>query len=412
MARIVSTGFETIHGGHSTYKLYNLTLSEINRYCLNNTCAGCAETSLKTTDYLTGEWDLTDHGPNTNNDISRSWKMERYTARNRTRFAGAGTRVAASSNNAFYPTVMYFDPTKFVDGFFINCWFTEASYSGVSSYFPLFGIYNGTKSFVGYLAPESDQSGWKLAIRETTSGNVSTLVESSGVVVPSSGNSGLQHLIAGVDNTGLMTVIFNNVSISHDVSQQTGVDQYTQWQKIMIASNASANNGAGLDDMAINDGTGATDNSFPPNIRGYSVTGQMIQNTVTDFTSIGGGDMVTELTDDSSTTGITTDTTDAQITFNLPALSGSNVNDQQDTYSKIARINVSTRHVDSNRYNTVIYNTVTDTVTNNTSQDTQLATSNTSTQAHFSGFVNGGTGEWNLTNMINGDYQLKLSLTA
>lgn len=411
MARIVSTGFETIHGGQ-TNGSYNLQLNELNRYCLNNTCAGTADTQLKNNDYLTGEWDLADYGPMTT-DPSFLWKMERQSNSSiRTKFAGSGNRVVCSWGNAWYPTVMYFDPSKFTDGFFINCWLTSASYSGTSSYFPLFGIHDGSKSFISYLTPVSDQSGWKLAIRETTTGNVSTLVETAGVVVPASGNSGMQHLIAGVDNTGLMTVTFNNVSISHDVSQQTGVDQYTQWQKILIVSNNGDSTGAGIDDMAINDGTGATDNSFPPNIRGYGVTGQMTLDTVTDFTAIGGGDIVTELTDNNSATGITTDTTDAQATFNLPALSGADVEDQQDAFSKIAQINVSTRYINSNRYNTVIYNTVTDTTTNNTSQSTQLATANTSSQAHFSGYVAGGSGDWNLTNMINGDYQLKLSLTA
>ena len=288
--------------------------------------------------------------------------------------------------------IAYFDVSQFTSGFYMNCWIKWDSVIQ-NEIKTLFYIYDNTT---------------KYSVTLTNSVfNLNNVSSSSNIDTASVTLSGSTwyNLKISVTNAGVITADINGNS----VTTSTGVT-FSSWTTLCALLTREFTEGShriAVDDLAINDGSGASDNGLPPSIRGYNFFDAATLNASNNFSTTGGGTILGNLQDGSDSTGVTSSTDLDVLDFNLPTLSGTGMLEGIGDFSGIEAINVYTRQAEATTGGAVLNVKIEDdtaAVSNNSDINLPLSASERSTT-----LFNDGSSDWNLTNLNNGAFDLTLT---
>ena len=225
-----------------------------------------------------------------------------------------------------------------------------------------------------------------------------------------------------VDAAGVITAMYNGQQVTYDT--QTSFDD---WTDIAFVSDIAVNGTWCIDDMAVNDGSGTTDNSMPGSIAGYLVPVDQVVDS-TNFTTIGTGDMTTALTDSDASTYIMASTTPASVELSLPPLSayvpayekvrisqnsGSytwTASTNQESYlTGVSMIRPQIVGASSTQPNKKVTAQVKDTTSNNTQTSDEFGLI-ADVNSYSAELEQGDSGAWNLDNLKTGEYTVKFEI--
>jgi hypothetical protein len=378
MAKKLRTGFELPFSnatGSDQVKTFSGNTDSYN-YLFRGLCIGMA--NITTNQYVTSIGT-----PSYTNAPVVNQKTDARTLSN-------GTRGCYFSGFAGNQGAFHFDVSQFSTGFYANFWHIDG---GLRSSHPLI-IKAGSDIYSCYMSSTS---------MEINQGNTSTTHASAAITRNS---NQWYNVIVSIDNAGLITFTFDGTTITHTVS---GTPSFSTWTNIAIGT---VRNGGGslqysIDDLAINDGSGATDTSAPPSIRGYNFFDAATLNASNNFATTGGGTILGNLQDGSDSTGVTSSTDLATLDFSLPTLAGTGMSEVVGDFSGIEAINIYTRQAEATTGGAVLNAKVDDdtaAVSNNSDINLPLSVSEKSTT-----LFNDGSSDWNLTNLNSGDFDLTLT---
>tara|TARA_B100000497_G_scaffold4549_1_gene4662 strand:+ start:177 stop:1358 length:1182 start_codon:yes stop_codon:yes gene_type:complete len=293
----------------------------------------------------------------------------------------------------------FFDTSKFNSGFFYNSWV----YGSVFSSFPINGhlrflmLYDGTNSYQVYLAKNGSGVLELRISNNTTSTELATPVPVTGL-----NGSNWFNLICGIDNSGLITCTFNgaNISFSSSIS-------FSNLTRIGICGANGWPTNIYMDDLAINDGSGSSDNGIPNSIRAYNFFDQATLDSQTGFSTVGGSTILANLTDGDDATRVSAEADLSEMNFSLPTLSGTGMSETASNFTKIEAINVYGRQIEATKASSVLKAKVTDATSSaNREEDISLplTVANDSTT-----MFDDGASDWSLANLDAGNMDLKIT---
>ena len=327
---------------------------------------------------------------------------------------------------------------KISDGLYCNWWYTNASGSSVTGtvgitfvvaalrsptheYHVAFKCDTTTTCKLVIVAGTTNATGDHV---DNTPPDDMAVVDSSaaGVISSTQPTNTVMNFKWSVDAAGVITALYNGQQITYDT--QTSFDD---WTDIAFVTDLTTNGTWCIDDMAVNDGSGSTDNSMPGSIAGYIVPVDQVVDS-TNFTAVGTGDMITALTDNETSTYIMAETTPASVELSIPPLSAYvpayekvripqdstnytwNASTNQESYlTGVSMIRPQIASGSSTQPNRKITAQVKDTTSNNTQISDEFAL--TADANSFSAELEqGDSGAWNLDNLKTGEYTVKLEI--
>lgn len=289
MAKKIRTGWEVMNLNHAARYI---SVNEFNQYA----CAG--ENLLTKYAYFTNSSERKFYGadptafpdqPLTGDDT--------FYAEN---FYSTGTNAYCNTNNASARSLnangkgstavwyngqngmAHFDASKFTEGFFANWWSRSAGFyidsqtGGASCYGMVIGRVWADHGSVLVWVGIVDGEPFKRRIY-ITDNNHNILAESADIT--SIERYSWMNLKFSVDNAGIIYGYFNGVEVSYDMKNLGWIldsGAFSQWTVVSISGQTRT--GEALDDIAVNDGSGAVDNSMPGSIRSYRVTESLAYN--------------------------------------------------------------------------------------------------------------------------------------
>jgi len=319
-----------------------------------------------------------------------------YTVKNATdaRTLSNGTRGCYIDQNNVSQSVHMIDAADFTSGFFANFWHRCFTWD-TNRIYHLFGLYDGTNSYSCYI--KNTGSNLELYIRQ---GNTTTTLNSGSFSL----TSGLTwyNCQVGIDNGGIITFTYNGNTISHTIA---GTPAFSTFQNVGIGY--GTNNGHQIDDIAINDGSGASDNSTPNSIRGYNFFDAATLNTNSGFSAVGGTTVLANLQDGSDSTRASASADLSYIDFSLPTLSGTGMSETAANFTKIEAINVYGRQIEATKTSSLLKAKVTDTVAvvdREENLSLPLTVGNDSVT-----MFDDGSSDWVLANLDSGDMDFRVT---
>jgi len=269
MARKLRTGFE-LPFSNSTGSNQSKTFTNDSAYLFNSVITGTYGKGNTTRSAL----------------LSGATPSDSFTIYHKTtaRTLSNGTRGCTWGNNE---SMLYIDTSLFSSGFFSNFWFYNTnSWNNNAHYLTLLAFYDGTDSWFVNLNYNSGSP--TLEVYKHGTGQVAS--------VSASGASGSTwyNVIAQINNAGDIDVSWNGTSVTYS----TGV-AFSNVTKLLLAHTSGSVHGTVVDDLSINDGSGASDNSAPNSIRGYNFFDAATLNTNSGFSAVGGTTVLANLQDGS-----------------------------------------------------------------------------------------------------------------
>jgi len=206
-----------------------------------------------------------------------------------------------------------------------------------------------------------------------------------------------------LDNSGVITITYNGTPVTYN----SGVTFSNIQQLAALYSSSETNRSRCLDDVAINDGSGASDNGLPNSIRGYNFFDAATLNTNSGFSAVGGTTVLANLQDGSDSTRVSTSADLSYIDFSLPTLSGTGMSETAANFTKIEAINLYGRQIEATKTNSLLKAKITDTVAvvNREESLTLPLTVGNGSGTMF----DDGSSDWVLANLDSGDMDFRVT---
>lgn len=232
-----------------------------------------------------------------------------YNNNGRTLTNTKGGQLYGFSTQAFAGAVGTYDLSKFSNGYYCQWWWRPTNWNTSyyakaivlkdnSTYYSAQVVYNGAD--------------YNVVIRNNTT--QTDLASSPNFAFPN--NVWINGQVSLTDN-GDLTVSINGQTASTSL----GV-MFSAWE---IMSFPEVGDRIYIDDMAVNDGSGATDNGLPGSIRSYTYNLNSTLKSNNAFNTVGGGSVLANLLDGNIATGVESEQNGAQIVMSLPPLSASGI---------------------------------------------------------------------------------------
>ena len=313
-----------------------------------------------------------------------------YSANGRTLVNSLGSSFIGYGRNGSYDQIQL-DTNQFSNGIFINYWQKYGSYTTV----PIFRFSDGSSNFVSYV----DRVSNKLEIyNQNTSTIVATTFLSLGI------NTYYNFSIA-LNNSGQLTLIVNGTTLNYNTSISFANVTHAVFG---VCSGSSFDSSfAYIDDLAINDGSGSTDNGIPNSIRAYNFFDQATLDSQTGFSTVGGSTILANLTDGDDSTRVTASNDLSEMNFSLPSLSSTGMSETASNFSKIDAINIFARQIEATKANSVLKAKIIDSITNANREENislPLTVANQSTT-----IFDDGSNDFSLANLDSGNLDLKIT---
>ena len=215
-------------------------------------------------------------------------------------------------------------------------------------------------------------------------------------------NSTWYNVKCSIANNGDIEVDWNGTTISYS----TGTT-FATLTGVAIGHTSVNVHSASMDDLAINDGSGSSDNGIPNSIRGYNFFDQATLDSQTGFSTVGGSTILANLTDGDDATRVSAEADLSEMNFSLPTLSGTGMSETASNFTKIEAINVYGRQIESTKASSVLKAKITDATSSaNREEDISLPL----TVANDSAVMfDDGASDWSLANLDAGNIDLKIT---
>ena len=191
--------------------------------------------------------------------------------------AHARTKITASNRGCVVSpyhgqrSAFQFDATQFQEGFhakyfFINGSFYLDDHSGSSTKgFAIGSIHSSSGNLVCWVGPSSDGDVQARKIYLTDSDG--TLITESSDKIVSAVRYKPAEVVFSINNDSLLEASYNGIVLNYDLKNLSWVTNsgFSQWETI---NTCGISQGDYIDDLAINDGSGGSDDSIPNAIRG------------------------------------------------------------------------------------------------------------------------------------------------
>lgn len=377
MAKKLRTGFELPfsngNGASSKNYLFN------SNYLFNNLSLGAYTISVTSKNISTA--------PNLN--INAICQIS-YDSNARTKINNLGCYFRGGNNQYAYQ-VIAFDLSQFSNGFYSNYWLNNSNTS--TRFFRFICLNDGTDFLTAYM----DNSGTNTVLRVEKNGIDQTSLDLGYKLLSST----WYNTHVSVDNSGVISISING-STSFTYATGTAFSSFTQ----LGACHAMVS-GSRIDDLAINDGSGLTDNGLPNSIRAYNFFDQSTLDSQSGFSTVGGTTILANLTDGDDGTRVNCSTDLSEMNFSLPNLSATGMTENASNFSKIEAINIYARQIEATKANSVLKAKITDAVTNANREENislPLTVANDSTT-----MFDDNSNDWSLTNLDSGNLDLKIT---
>jgi len=319
-----------------------------------------------------------------------------YDTNARTKVNLRGGTFGYFTTQAFVFSAASLDLTKFSSGYFCNGWWYVKNFAKSVRHF-LWAAYDGTgtKSYNAYMEYVSG-SNWDIVIRDASTST--ELARSASSTSVTNGNS--YNFSVSVDNTGGLTFGFNGITATY----ASGVS-FANWTRMLAP--AAKGDSIVIDDLAINDGSGASDNSTPNSIRGYNFFDAATLNTNSGFSAVGGTTVLANLQDGSDSTRASASADLSYIDFSLPTLSGTGMSETAANFTKIEAINVYGRQIEATKASSLLKAKVTDTVAVVNREENLSLPLNVGNDSVS--MFDDGSSDWVLANLDSGDMDFRVT---
>lgn len=299
-----------------------------------------------------------------------------------------GTRGCYFRGNAGNQYAISFKPGSFSSGFHANFWWKTTNASIYSH--PLV-LKDGSTIFNCAIGAS------EMSIEE---GSATT--QRATASITKSANT-WYNIKVDIDNAGILTFEFNGTSINYD----TG-NAFSNWDNILIGTvRDNASFGYHIDDLSINDGSGASDNSTPNSIRAYNFFDAATLNANSGFSQVGGSGILANLQDGDDDTRVSAQADLSNLDFSLPTLSGTGMSETASNFNKIEAINVYARQIEATKSGSLLKAKIEDdtaVVSREENLTLPLTVGNDSTT-----MFDDGSSDWSLTNLDAGALDLILT---
>ena len=288
--------------------------------------------------------------------------------------------------------IAYFDVSQFTSGFYMNCWIKWDTILQ-NEIKTLFYIYDNTTKYSVTLTN---------SVFNLNNVSSSSNIDTASVTLSS---STWYNLKISVTNAGVITADINGNS----VTTSTGVT-FSSWTTLCALLTREFSEGSyriAVDDIAINDGSGASDNGLPNSIRGYNFFDAATLNTNSGFAAVGGTTVLANLQDGSDSTRASASADLSYIDFSLPTLSGTGMSETAANFTKIEAINVYGRQIEATKASSLLKAKVTDTVAV-VNREENLSLPLTVGNDSVSMFDDGSS-DWVLANLDSGDMDFRVT---
>jgi len=293
--------------------------------------------------------------------------------------------------------IAYFDVSQFTSGFYMNCWIKWDSVIQ-NEIKTLFYIYDNTTKYSVTLTN---------SVFNLNNVSSSSNIDTASVTLSS---STWYNLKISVTNAGVITADINGNS----VTTSTGVT-FSSWTTLCALLTREFSEGSyriAVDDLAINDGSGASDNSTPNSIRGINMFDAATLNTNSGFTAVGGTTVLANLQDGDDSTRARASADLSYIDFSLTdvdTVSSSLYSSDPTTgdFAKIEAINVYGRQIEATKASSLLKAKVTDTiavVNREENLSLPLTVGNDSVT-----MFDDGSSDWVLANLDSGDMDFRVT---
>jgi hypothetical protein len=295
---------------------------------------------------------------------------------------------AEAATSAFLPSI---NISKVSLGLYCNFYFRPSIASNIFQKY----IYldDGSDRYFGYI----DNSGTNTVAKISKNG-VDVASQDIGSKLVS---STWYNCLTSVNNAGLITLQINGATAVTYASSVT----FSSWTKLGIAQCDAPYQG--IDDIAINDGSGASDNTTPNSIKAFNFFDSATLNSNSGFSQVGGSGVLANLQDGDDATRVSAEADLSNLDFSLPSLSGSGMSETTSNFSGIEGINVYARQIEATKANSVLKAKVTDVTSSANREETialPLTVSNNSVTME-----NDGASDWSLANLDAGNMDLKIT---
>jgi len=330
--------------------------------------------------------------------------------------------------------VMPFDAKRFSSGFYLNA-YAQLHYGLDDVYVGVAKFTTDTRTFDLHIHNQ------QIRLYETTGGTEVEIDTSNTLVDLNTSALTYPYLNfkMSIDNSSVLTVIFDEqYTYTYDLATLTGDTSFSQWVDIIWCLVRYRNTdmtyrAVNVDDLVVNDGSGAVNNSMPPNVSVIPVSHHATVSNMTNLQLFGTGytesQTVSALHNYSSSviyTGTSSNTPYANTHVQQHGLTPTDVESPWDITLQIPALSAITNlggditnglpliptDIDSVIVSLVGVGgssevTVTDTIANNTEQQTFWT--NDPTHATVHAFTTPAGGTWSLDNLKTGDYELRIS---
>jgi len=315
------------------------------------------------------------------------------------RSKGDGSRgCILKGNSDGNGSVMMLDTTAFSSGLYCNYWiYLGTGIVGPTAYTKLMVLYDGTNSYQVYI--RYNGTAHEVAIAQN---NTSTILEQTSLGLTLSAST-WYNVSVGVNNTGDITGVLNGTSVTYNTSVS-----FANWTRLGIAGLRNTTvNGRFIDDLAINDGSGASDNGVPNSIRAYNFFDTATLNTNSGFAAVGGTTVLANLQDGSDSTRASASADLSYIDFSLPTLSGTGMSETASNFTKIEAINVYGRQIEATKASSLLKAKVTDTVAVVNREENLSLPLNVGNDSVS--MFDDGSSDWVLANLDSGDMDFRVT---
>lgn len=312
-----------------------------------------------------------------------------YNSTARSKRNNLGCYISASQNNGIYLSL---NTSELSNGVYTNFHIFSSNFA--TNIFPKhLHLYDGTDRYFCYL-----ENSTGVTILHINKNNVDVVSFSLGSKLA---NNSWYNVLASVDNSGLISYSVNG---STAITYNTGVP-FSNWTLIGLASTDPAYQR--IDDLAINDGSGSSDNALPNSIKAYNFFDQATLDSQTGFSTVGGTTILANLTDGDDATRVSAEADLSEMNFSLPTLSGTGMSETASNFTKIEAINVYGRQIEATKASSVLKAKVTDATSSaNREEDISLPL----TVANDSAVMfDDGASDWSLANLDAGNMDLKIT---
>lgn len=331
--------------------------------------------------------------------------------------------------------IMPFDAKRFTSGFYLNAYAQLHYGSHDNVYVAVAKFTTDTRTFDLHIHNQ------QIRLYETT-GGTEVEIDTSNLLVDLNTTPTVYPYLnfkMSIDNSSVLTVIFDEqYTYTYDLATLTSDTSFSQWVDIIWCLTRYhytdlSYRSAAVDDLVVNDGSGTVNNSMPPNVSVIPVSHHATVSNMTNLQLFGTGytesQTISALHNYSSSelyTGTSSNATFANLHVQQHGLTPTDVQSPWDITLQLPALSAMTNldgditngvpliptDIDSMIVSLVGVGgssevTVTDTIANNTEQQTFWTNDPTFSTVHT--FTTPADGTWSLDNLKTGDYELRIS---